>query len=220
MNSNIAIENPTRVIIICEGAEECEYIKKLNELDVWSRSYRVRPINAKGINRIPEEYGQAFDADDSGGVIVVFCDTEVPPYKQFEFVCNGINELYGNDKAADSVVFFSNPSTMQIVASHFTAWNDGSSHLRTNKKADNAKLVFKLQKKNAPKNEYKAKGFQISSLYIGITKENFETMRRVIRNLSHDYNIIPSTNVNVLFDNLCQDDKSWIRLIHELFKWS
>ncbi len=110
-----------KICIICEGNEE----------------YDFALVNAGGNGNIPARYQDRYQ-NGSYEVILVFCDTEKKPYEQYEDIKRKINDFHGVPNAADEVVMFGNPCTMQIIAKHWTDEN-----LRSPAKPVNAPLVKK-----------------------------------------------------------------------------
>ena len=53
-------------------------------------------------------------------VVLVFCDTEKKPYEQYEDIKRKINVFHGIDNAAEEVLIYGNPCTMQIILEHWT----------------------------------------------------------------------------------------------------
>lgn len=68
----------------------------------------------------------------------MFCDTEKKPHEQYEDIKRKINEFHGVDNAADEVIMFGNPCTMQIISKHWTDEN-----LKSPAKPVNAPLIKK-----------------------------------------------------------------------------
>lgn len=63
-------------------------------------------------NRLPPILYQ----NGSYDVVLVFCDTDKKPYEQYADIKHKINEFHGVDHAADHVIIFGNPCTMQIIS--------------------------------------------------------------------------------------------------------
>ena len=66
----------------------------------------------------------------------MFCDTEKKPHEQYEDIKRKINEFHGVGNAADEVIMFGNPCTMQIISKHWTDEN-----LKSPAKPVNAPLI-------------------------------------------------------------------------------
>lgn len=190
-----------RILIICEGDEEYDYLKRLKSCQVWDQCICVELRNAQSIDNIAALYSYHYK-NGAYKLILAFCDTEKYPYAQFLSLKKKINALYDTSKASESVVFFSNPCTMQIVLSHFA-----EVALTSNQKADNAQLIKKL----VGIDEYRATEKQRSSIMCKITAENYATMKRNISSLSQIYDVVPSSNALTLFRALDQEDKAWMR---------
>ena len=122
-----------RVCVICEGLEDTEYFNRLLQLNVWRTDiYDFYPINAKSASNIFARYQDAYN-NDAYEVILVFCDTDKAPYREYSLIKNKINGFHAKSGVTDKVVIFANPCTMQIVLSHFgdaDLRNQGKIHFR------------------------------------------------------------------------------------------
>ncbi len=193
-----------KICIICEGNEEYKYIERLKELHVWNDVYDVTPVNAEGNGNIPARYQDKYQ-NDSYDLVLVFCDTEKKPHEQYEDIKRKINEFHGVDNAADEVVFFGNPCTLQIVSKH---WTDET-------------IIKPLKSANAPLVEkytgikgYKGKINQIEKMMESITADNYKEMRKRIKELSQDEQEPGSTNIASLMENLEDGMIDWITKIN------
>lgn len=198
------IKSENRILIICEGYEEFDYIQRLKKCDVWDKSISVEITNAKSIDNISALYSYKYRLGNYN-LIVVFCDTEKYPYKQFLALKKKINDFHGN-RAADHIVFFANPCTLQIILSHFE-----KVRLTTSAKADNAPIIKKL----TGIEDYRATESQRSALMKRITAENYTIMKKNISELNDTYTSIPGSNVLKLLCFLDNGDKTWIREINK-----
>ena len=198
------IKSENRILIICEGYEEFDYIQRLKKCDVWDKSISVEITNAKSIDNISALYSYKYRLGNYN-LIVIFCDTEKYPYKQFLALKKKINDFHAN-RAADHIVFFANPCTLQIILSHFE-----KVRLTTNSKANNAPIIEKL----TGIEDYRATESQRSALMKRITAENYTIMKKNISELNDTYTSIPSSNVLKLFYSLDNGDKAWIREINK-----
>lgn len=195
------------MLIICEGDEEYDYLQKLKNCKVWNNRISVDLKNANSIDNIFASY-RYYYSNGSYKLIVVFCDTEKEPYKQFLTLKEKVNTLYEKNEAADLVIFFANPCTLQIVLSHFT-----KVRLTSNSKPDNASLVKKL----TGVEDYRATEQQRSAIMRKITAKNYAVMEQNILPLSGTYTDIPSSNILQLFHILdCGDTNQIKEIIAEL----
>ena len=126
------------ICIICEGFEEEIYIRHLLDKNVWNSLYDITVINAKGESNIPIRY-QYLINKDAYELVLVFCDTDRSPYRQYLDVKSKINEMHEAENAAGKVVIYANPCSMQIILLHFAVVS-----LKTQGKKTNAKLIEKL----------------------------------------------------------------------------
>ena len=58
-------------------------------------------------------------ANDTYELILVFCDTDKEPYREYAQIKKKINQFLSKTKASDKLIIFANPCTMQIILSHF-----------------------------------------------------------------------------------------------------
>lgn len=193
------------ILIICEGCEEYDYLNKLKTLCInnW-RNYHIDLKNAEGLDKIFARY-QYYYQQGSYSLVLIFCDTEKAPYEQFKSLCNKIDLFHGTD-AAKSIVYFSNPCTMQIILSHF-----GKIRLKTNQKSQNSKYIEKF---TGVKN-YSGAETQRNSIMKKLNVENYNKMKQNIAGLSNSFTIVPSTNILELFNNLELTNNKWIKEINK-----
>ncbi len=197
------IKNENRILIVCEGFEEYDYLQKLKTCAVWNKDISVELKNAKSIDNIFGVYSYNYSSGNYK-LIVVFCDTEKQPYEQFLALKNKINKFH-NTKAAEQVVFFANPCTLQIVLSHFK-----DVRLDTNNKAENADIVKEL----TGVEEYKATASQRAAIIKKINADNYIVMEQNLSKLSDDYRTVPSSNALRLFYFLDNGNKELLKGIN------
>ena len=111
-----------KICIICEGNEEYEYLNRLKNLKVWNEQYDISLVNASGNGNIPARYQDRYQ-NGADELVLVFCDTEKKPHEQYEDIKRKINVFHGVDSAANEVIIFGNPCTMQIISKHWTDEN-------------------------------------------------------------------------------------------------
>lgn len=196
----------SRICIICEGDEEYEYLEKLISLDVWSREYCFQLVNAEGNGNIPARYQDKYQ-NSSSDIVLIFCDTDKKPYEQYSDIKRKINEFHGLKNAADQIVIYGNPCTMQIIIEH---WDDVV--LGSHKKKKNAPIIFELTGVEG----YKGRADQRQELFSRITKENYQEMQVRIRKLPSDDTIEGSTNFGRFIEYFTTDDCSWIQTINSI----
>lgn len=192
------------ICIICEGYEEYDYLTKLKELNVWSEKYDVKLYNAEGNGNISARYQDKYQ-NGSCEVVFVFCDTDGNPYEDYELIKFKINKFHGNEVAADKVLIFGNPCTMQIMALH---WEDIK--LVSHKKEDNASLI----EKHTSVKKYTAKEKQREKIMDTITLENYHDMKDRVARLSSNDTICGSSNFDELLSHLSSDNTDWIEEIN------
>lgn len=197
------ISDKHKICIICEGNEEYKYLEKLNALHVWSDIYDISLVNAEGNGNIPARYQDRYQ-NGSYEVVLVFCDTEKKPYEQYEDIKRKINEFHGVDNAADEIVIFANPCTMQIISKH---WTDDV--IKSPAKKANGPLI---EKYTGVKN-YKGRADQIEDIIKTINVENYKEMTTRIKAFVADDRIIGSSNMYRLIDRLEKENIDWITAI-------
>lgn len=189
-----------KICIICEGNEEYEYLDRLIALKVWSGQYDISLVNAGGNGNIPARYQDRYQ-NGSYEIVPVFCDTEKKPHEQYVDIKRKINEFHGIDHAADEVIIFGNPCTMQIISKH---WAD--ENLKSPAKAVNAPFI---QKYTGVKN-YKGRMDQIKKVMEYITAENYADMCRRMKALKTDDSVSGSSNFGRFIKLFESDDSGWI----------
>lgn len=189
-----------KICIICEGNEEYEYLDRLIALKVWSGQYDISLVNAGGNGNIPARYQDRYQ-NGSYEIVLVFCDTEKKPHEQYVDIKRKINEFHGIDHAADEVIIFGNPCTMQIISKH---WAD--ENLKSPAKAVNAPFI---QKYTGVEN-YKGRMDQIKKVMEYITAENYADMCRRMKALKTDDSVSGSSNFGRFIKLFESDDSGWI----------
>ena len=193
-----------KICIICEGNEEYEYLNRLKDLKVWNEQYDISLINAGGNGNIPARYQDRYQ-NGADELVLVFCDTEKKPYEQYEDIKRKINEFHGVDNAANEVIMFGNPCTMQIISKHWTDEN-----LKSPAKSVNAPLI----KEFTGVENYKGRADQIQEVMEHVNAENYRDMRQRVRNLESDDSIAGSSNFEKFIKLFESDNSVWIEEIN------
>lgn len=193
-----------KICIICEGNEEYEYLKRLKDLKVWNEQYAISLVNAGGNGNIPARYQDRYQ-NGADELVLVFCDTEKKPHGQYEDIKRKINEFHGVDNAADEVVIFANPCTMQIITKHWTDEN-----IKSPAKPVNAPLI---QKYTGVEN-YKGRADQIREVMEHVTEENYVDMCQRVWNLESDDFVTGSSNFGKFIELFESGDSGWIEEIN------
>ena len=105
------------------------------------------------------------------------------------------------DHAADKVIIFGNPCTMQIISKHWTDEN-----LKSPAKSVNAPLI----REHTGVENYKGRADQIEQVMKYVTKENYVDMRQRVRNLEKDDSAAGSSNFGKFIQLFESDDSRWI----------
>ena len=185
-----------RILILCEGSEEYDYLERLIRCGGWKHCVRLK--NVQSIDGLAPAYEYHYQSR-SYCLVLVFCDTEKEPYEQFRALKNRIDDFHATH-ASEHVVFFANPCTMQIILSHFARVR-----LTTNSKTSNAALIEKL----TGVTDYRATEKQRQAVLKKVTEQNYPVMKENLRGLSTDSGTVPSTNALRLFDKLETGDPTW-----------
>lgn len=188
-----------RVCIICEGFEEKVYIDRLLDLNIWNH-YDIIAINAKGALNIPARFQDAFQ-NNSYEIVLVFCDTDKSSSRTYLPVKQKINAFLGKRKAAEKLIIFANPCTMQIILSHF-----GDVSLSSQSKRINAPIIEKL----TGVKDYDAKDEQIKAICAKIGRRNYADMKRRVESINYEDGITPSTNFIVFLNRFESENAKWI----------
>ena len=194
-----------KICIICEGNEEYEYLKRLKDLNVWNEQYEVSLVNAGGNGNIPARYQDRYQ-NGADELVLVFCDTEKKPHEQYEDIKRKINEFHGVDNAADEVVIFANPCTMQIITKHWTDEN-----IKSPAKPVNAPLI---QKYTGVEN-YKGRADQLAVVMEHISVDNYWDMVQRIKRLGGKDDELGCSNFGKYLDDLMCDNEAWINKIND-----
>ena len=189
------------ICIICEGFEEEIYIRHLLDKNVWNSLYDITVINAKGESNIPIRY-QYLINKDAYELVLVFCDTDRSPYRQYLDVKSKINEMHEAENAAGKVVIYANPCSMQIILLHFAVVS-----LKTQGKKTNAKLIEKLTGVKG----YKANQEEhIKAICAKIKRQSYSDMKQRVADINRPDNAPGSTNFIEYLLRFESDNPEWI----------
>lgn len=194
-----------KICVICEGHEDYKYFMRLCDLAVWSRKYDFHPINAKSASNIPAVYENEYQ-NDRYEMILIFCDTDKCPYKQYKQIKNGIDGFLGIESVSKEIIIFANPCTMQIILLHF-----GEVNLKNQGKGTNAPIIEKL---TGVKN-YDAHESQIDEICKQIFHRTYRDMRSRVSKINHEDTVSGSTNFIEFLDRFESDKSDWIAEINK-----
>lgn len=167
---------------------------------MWSKKYEIILCNAEGNGNIVARYQDLYQNGEYD-IIFTFVDTDRKPYEQYLDIKRKINDIYGIDNAADQVVIYGNPCTLQIVLLHFD-----DVFLTSHNKRKNAPVVEKYTQIS----NYKARKDQRKTLFELITVENYWNMIQRMQKLSNNDRDKCSTNFGMLQQWLISEDDTWI----------
>ena len=197
-----------RICVICEGNEDFFYFKRLVELNVWNNSYEFFPINAKGASNIPARFQDAFQ-NDRYEAILIFCDTDKAPYREYALIKKKMNSFLNKQKTAERIIIFANPCTMQIILSHF-----GDVELKNQGKKTNADVIEKwTQVKN-----YDAHEDQIKEICNKIFRRSYSDMKKRVERISFPDTTSCSTNFSIFLNRFENEDVKWITAIQKYLR--
>lgn len=194
-----------KVCIICEGFEEHYYLNKLVNLNVWKDCYEFTLINVKSASKIFPKYQDAYN-NARYEIILIFCDTDKPPFKEYNLIKNKINEFHGKRNASNKIVIFANPCTMQIMLLHF---NDVL--LTTQAKKTNSSIIYKL----TGVENYDAKEEQIKQICSKIFRRTYVEMKKRLINIKDIDTECSSTNFGKFLENFENENPKWIKEINK-----
>ena len=199
------ISHNHRVCVICEGLEEEMYFRRLLSLNIWSSTYEFYVINAKGESNIFARFQDAYN-NDRYEMIIIFCDTDKSPYREYSLLKKKLNEYFGKRTVARKIILWANPCSMQIILSHF-----GDVRLANQGKKTNANIIRQL----TGIDNYKAHEKQINELCNKIYRRTYPDMKRRSREDEYEDTNAGSSNAVHFFELFEADDTRWINEINK-----
>ena len=194
-----------RICVICEGYEDYAYFNRLLELNVWSNAYVFSTINAKSASNIFARFQDAFQ-NDRYEIILVFCDTDKAPDREYSLVKKSLNKVFNKHKAAEKLIIFANPCTMQIILSHF-----GDVLLKNQGKRTNAPEIEKW----TGIKDYDAHEDQIMAICRKIIRSTYDDMKRRVEAINFSDTTPCSTNFFVFLNRFEDEDVNWVSEINK-----
>ncbi len=195
-----AISRKHKICVICEGNEDYEYIMRLLQLKVWADAYDFIPINAKSASNIPARFQDAYQ-NDRYELILVFCDTDKEPYREYTQVKKKINSFLNKQKAFEKLTIFANPCTMQIILLHFEKVS-----LKNQGKKTNGAIIERL----TGVRDYDAHEEQIKEICGKIFRKSYKDMRQRVAEINYPDTTSGSTNFIVFLERFETSDNKWI----------
>ena len=174
------------------------------------RLYSFSTVNAKSASNIFARFQDVYQ-NDKYEVILIFCDTDKTPYREYNQTKKKINNFFGKLKAAEKIIIYANPCTMQIILSHF-----GDVSLKNQGKKTNANVIENF---TGVKN-YDAHKEQINTIYRKITRSTYHDMKQRVEGINSSDTTTCSTNFGVFLNRFENDDVSWIAEIKNALKKS
>ena len=203
-----SINKNHKVRVLCEGYEDEAYFKRLIELNVWDKSYQFLPVNVKGASNIPARFQTDYQ-NDAFEIILIFCDTDKAPHKEYKQVKEKINQFFNKQKVSEKLIMFANPCTMQIILSHF-----GDVSLKNQGKKTNADVIEQL---TGVKN-YDAHSDQIDAICKKIFQRTYPEMKERVMTINLPATTSCSTNFIVFLERFENNDVKWISVINKYLK--
>lgn len=203
-----AISRKHKICVICEGNEDYEYIMRLLQLKVWDEAYDFIPINAKSASNIPARFQDAYQ-NDRYELILVFCDTDKEPYREYTQVKKKINSFLNKQKAFEKLTIFANPCTMQIILLHFEKVS-----LKNQGKKTNGAIIERL----TGVRDYDAHEEQIKEICGKIFRKSYKDMRQRVAEINYPDTTSGSTNFIVFLERFETSDNKWITGIQNYLK--
>ena len=207
MSSLPPVRSRHSVCVICEGYEDYHYFRRLIELNVWNSAYSFTPINVKSASNIPARFQHEFQ-NDRYEIILVFCDTDKEPWREYAQVKAKINRFLGKRKAAEKVIIFANPCTMQIMLLHF-----GEISLKNQGKKTNSAVIERM----TGIQNYDAHEAQIRELCGRISRGSYPEMKRRAEAINLPDTVPGSTNIGTFLNCFESSDARWIAEIRKAF---
>lgn len=202
------LDRKHKVCVICEGFEDVAYFKRLIALNVWNSTYEFFPVNVKGASNIPAKFQDAYQ-NNRYEIILVFCDTDKAPFREYTQIKKKINDFLYKQKAAEKLIIFANPCTMQIILSHF-----GDVSLKNQGKKTNASEIEKW----TGVKDYDAHEDQIETICSKIFRRSYDEMKLRIAAINLPDETPCSTNFIDFLNRFESNDTKWISTIEKYLR--
>lgn len=203
-----AISRKHKICVICEGNEDFLYFKRLLQLNVWDDAYDFIPINAKSASNIPARFQDTYQ-NNRYELILVFCDTDKEPYREYSLIKKKINSFLNKQKAFEKLTIFANPCTMQIILLHFKEVS-----LKNQGKKTNSNII----KDSTGVINYDAHEEQINEICGKIFRDSYKNMRQRVAEINYPDTTSGSTNFIVFLERFESSDNKWIAAIQNYLK--
>lgn len=203
-----AISRKHKICVICEGNEDFLYFKRLLQLNVWDDAYDFIPINAKSASNIPARFQDTYQ-NNRYELILVFCDTDKYPYREYSLIKKKINSFLNKQKAFEKLTIFANPCTMQIILLHFKEVS-----LKNQGKKTNSNII----KDSTGVINYDAHEEQINEICDKIFRDSYKDMRQRVAEINYPDTTSGSTNFIVFLERFETSDNKWIAGIQNYLK--
>ena len=176
---------------------------RLTKLSVWNEKYEFVLKNAHGESNIASLYESIFQ-NDSYEIVLVFCDTDRAPHKQYKLLKDKLCKFHGTKDGrmlTDNIIIFANPCTMQIILSHF-----GDVSLKKQSKKVNADIIeYYTKVKN-----YDAHIDQIKQICSRIYRRSYIIMKERVSKMDGSDTEPGNTNFINYLDKFESDNAEWL----------
>lgn len=199
------ITHQHHICVICEGLEEKIYFDRLLTLNVWCPEYKFIPVNAKGESNIFARFQDAY-SKDCYEIVIIFCDTDKKPYREYSQLKKKVNDFFDKTEAAHKVILWANPCSMQIILSHF-----GEVHLFKQGKKTNSDIVEQL----TGVRNYDAHEDQIREICNKIFYRTYSNMKERLREVVYDDEKEGTSNAVLFMERFENADIKWIAEIND-----
>lgn len=203
-----SISPQIKICIICEGDEEYEYLVRLKSLEMWNSQYYIVLENADGNGNIPARYQDKYQ-NGSFDLVLMFCDIDRKPYEQYVDIKQKIDTFHGVKGAAERVLIYGNPCTMQIIIQH---WREIC--LKSSAKKVNAPMIEEC----TGVTNYKAREDQRERIFKQVTKENYSLMLARVKKMPDDDKLVGSSNFGKFMDCFVSEDIAWVNEINKVLE--
>ena len=142
-------------------------------------------------------------------MILVFCDTDKYPYREYSLIKKKINSFLNKQKAFEKLTIFANPCTMQIILLHFKEVS-----LKNQGKKTNSNII----KESTGVINYDAHEEQINEICGKIFRDSYKDMRQRVAEINYPDTTSGSTNFIVFLKRFESSDNKWVTSIQNYLK--
>ena len=179
----------------------------------WNFAYgavltNLSPSTPKARQISPARFQNAYQ-NDKYEIILIFCDTDKAPYREYSQIKKKINSFLNKQKAAEKLIIFANPCAMHIILSHF-----GEVSLKNQGKKTNADIIEKYTGVKG----YDAHESQIKEICSKIFRRTYSEMRQRVEAINFPDTTSCSSNFIVFLERFENNDAKWITAIQKYLR--